>query len=62
MIGPPRTISSRRAASILREVFEQDTDRLRVPAVDGTLVQLGHGAPVCTVAIREPGDVLPPRA
>jgi hypothetical protein len=25
---------------------------------DGTLVELGHGAPVCTVVIREPGTFL----
>ena len=58
MIGLPRTISSRRAASILRRVFEQISTGFAFRLWDGTLVELGRGAPVCTVVIREPGTFI----
>jgi len=58
MIGLPRTISSRRAASILRRVFERIPTGFAFRLWDGTIVELGHGAPVCTAVIREPATFL----
>ena len=51
MIGLPRTISSRRAAAILRRVFERIPTGFAFRLWDGTLVQLGHGTAVCIVVI-----------
>ena len=58
MIGLPRTISSRRAASILRRVFERIPTGFAFRLWDGTIVELGQGAPVCTAVIREPATFL----
>jgi len=54
MIGLPRTISSHRAASILRRVFERIPTGFAFRLWDGTVVNLGHGAPVCTCVIKDP--------
>ena len=62
MIGLPRTIESRRAARVLRRVFERIPTGFAFRLWDGTLVELGHGAPVCTAVIREPAHVHPPHA
>jgi len=58
MIGLPRTISSRRAAEILRRVFARVPTGFAFRLWDGTLVSLGHGAPVCTAVVREPATFL----
>jgi len=47
----PRHISSRRAAVILRTVFDPVAAGFAFRLWDGTLVPLGHGAPVCTAVV-----------
>jgi cyclopropane-fatty-acyl-phospholipid synthase len=51
---PPRHISSRRAAIVLRRVFDQVPTGFAFQLWDGTLVSLGDGAPVCTVVVHRP--------
>lgn len=51
---PPRRISSRRAAIILRRVFDRVPAGFAFRLWDGTVVPLGEGAPVCTVAVHRP--------
>jgi cyclopropane-fatty-acyl-phospholipid synthase len=58
MTGLPRTISARRAAGILRKVFERIPTGFAFRLWDGTLVEVGHGAPVCTAVIREPATFI----
>src|SRR6267142_6562532 len=58
MIALPRNVSSRRAAGILKRVFDRVETGFAFRLWDGTLVELGHGAPVCTVVIREPATFL----
>jgi cyclopropane-fatty-acyl-phospholipid synthase len=58
MIGLPRTVSPRRAAGILRRVFERIPTGFAFRLWDGTRVELGHGAPVCTAVIREPATFI----
>jgi len=50
----PRNVSSRRAAGILRTVFDRVGTGLAFRLWDGTLVELGHGAPVCTAVVHRP--------
>ena len=50
----PRRISSRRAANILRRVFDRIPTGFAFRLWDGTLVPLGHGAPVCTAVVHRP--------
>lgn len=52
--GPPRRISSRRAAIVLRRVFDQVPTGFAFQLWDSTLVPLGDGAPVCTVVVHRP--------
>lgn len=54
MIALPRNVSSRRAAGILRQVFDQVGTGFAFRLWDGTLVELGHGAPVCTAVMHRP--------
>jgi cyclopropane-fatty-acyl-phospholipid synthase len=54
MIALPRRVSSRRASDILRKVFGQVSTGLAFRLWDGTLVELGHGAPVCTAVVHRP--------
>jgi cyclopropane-fatty-acyl-phospholipid synthase len=54
MIPLPRRISSRRAASILRRVFDHLPAGVAFRLWDGTLVPLGLGAPVCTAVVHRP--------
>jgi len=54
MARPPRHISSRRAAIVLRRVFDRVPTGFAFQLWDGTLVSLGDGAPVCTVVVHRP--------
>jgi cyclopropane-fatty-acyl-phospholipid synthase len=54
MIALPRNVSSRRAAGILRRVFDELQTGCAFRLWDGTLVELGHGAPVCTAVVHRP--------
>ena len=54
MIALPRNVSSRRAAGILRRVFDKLETGCAFRLWDGTLVELGHGAPVCTAVVHRP--------
>jgi cyclopropane-fatty-acyl-phospholipid synthase len=54
MIALPRRISSRRAAIILRRVFDHIPTGFAFRLWDGTLVPLGDGAPVCTAVVHRP--------
>jgi cyclopropane-fatty-acyl-phospholipid synthase len=54
MIALPRNVSSRRAAGILRRVFGQVGTGFAFRLWDGSLVELGHGAPVCTAVVHRP--------
>jgi hypothetical protein len=54
MIALPRNVSSRRAAGILRRVFDRVETGFAFRLWDGTLVELGHGAPVCTAVMHRP--------
>ena len=58
MIGLPRTIESRRAARVLRRIFERVPTGFAFRLWDGTLVEVGRGAPVCTAIIREPATFI----
>jgi cyclopropane-fatty-acyl-phospholipid synthase len=58
MIGLPKTISSRRAATILRRVFERIPTGFAFRLWDGTVVQLGEGTPVCTAVIKDPATFI----
>src|SRR5439155_1426869 len=50
----PRHVSSRRAAEILRAVFQPVVAGFAFRLWDGTLVPLGHGAPACTAVVHHP--------
>jgi len=50
----PRNVSSRRAAGILRTVFDRVGTGFAFRLWDGTLVEVGHGAPVCTAVVHRP--------
>src|SRR2546427_4632548 len=54
MIALPRNVSSRRAAGVLKRVFDRVETGLAFRLWDGTLVELGHGAPVCTAVVHRP--------
>lgn len=54
MIALPRQVSSRRASEILQKVFGQVRTGFAFRLWDGTLVRLGHGAPVCTAVVHRP--------
>ena len=54
MIPLPRTVSSRRAADILRRVFARVSTGCLFRLWDGTLVPLGAGEPVCTAVVHRP--------
>ena len=54
MIALPRNVSSRRAAGILRRVFDRVETGFAFRLWDGTVVELGHGAPVCTAVVHRP--------
>jgi cyclopropane-fatty-acyl-phospholipid synthase len=54
MIPLPRRISPRRAASILRRVFNRIPAGVAFRLWDGTLVPLGPGASVCTAVVHRP--------
>src|SRR3989475_13331649 len=54
MIALPRSVSSRRAAGILRRVFDHVGTGFAFRLWDGTLVELGHSAPVCTLVVHGP--------
>jgi hypothetical protein len=54
MIALPRRIGSRRAAGLLRRVFDHVPTGFAFRLWDGTLVQLGGSAPVCTVVVHHP--------
>src|SRR4030095_16571681 len=70
MIGLPRTVGSRRAAGILRRVFERIPTGFAFRLWDGTRVEVGHGAAgltrvwlgrgarVGTAVIREPATFI----
>jgi len=49
-----RNVSSRRAAGILRTVFDRLGTGFAFRLWDGTLVEVGHGAPACTVVVHRP--------
>ena len=50
----PRHISTRRAAEILRTVFDPVAAGFAFRLWDGTLVPLGDGAAVCTAVVHHP--------
>jgi hypothetical protein len=50
----PRTISSRRAAEILRRLFGHVPTGFAFRLWDGTTVALGSGPPVCTAVVHSP--------
>jgi hypothetical protein len=50
----PRHVTPRRAADVLRRVFGRVPTGFAFRLWDGTLVRLGHGAPVCTVVVHSP--------
>jgi cyclopropane-fatty-acyl-phospholipid synthase len=50
----PRHVSARRAAGILRQVFERLPTGFAFRLWDGTLVPVGAGAPVCTAVVHRP--------
>jgi cyclopropane-fatty-acyl-phospholipid synthase len=54
MIALPRSVSSRRAAGTLRRVFDHVGTGFAFRLWDGTLVELGRSAPVCTVVLHSP--------
>jgi cyclopropane-fatty-acyl-phospholipid synthase len=54
MIALPRQVSSRRASGILRRVFGGVGPGFAFRLWDGTLVELGHGPPVCTAVVHRP--------
>lgn len=54
MIALPRRVSSRRAAGILRRLFDRVPTGFAFRLWDGTLVPLGGGAPACTVVVHHP--------
>ena len=54
MIALPRNVSSRRAAGILKRVFDRVETGFAFRLWDGTLVELGHGVPVCTAVVHRP--------
>jgi cyclopropane-fatty-acyl-phospholipid synthase len=54
MIALPKNVSSRRAAGILQRVFDRVETGCAFRLWDGTLVELGHGAPVCTAVVHRP--------
>ena len=58
MIGLPRHVSSRRASEILRSVFGRVGTGFAFRLWDGTLVELGRGAPVCTAVVHRPETFL----
>src|SRR6058998_4164035 len=54
MIALPRNVSYRRAAGILKRVFDRVETGFAFRLWDGTLVEVGHGAPVCTAVVHRP--------
>jgi cyclopropane-fatty-acyl-phospholipid synthase len=58
MIAPPRRISPKRAAIILRTVFDRVPKGFAFRLWDGMLVPVGRGAPVCTVVVHRPETFL----
>ena len=54
MIALPRNVSSRRAAGILRRVFDTVKTGCAFRLWDGTVIELGHGVPVCTAVMHRP--------
>jgi cyclopropane-fatty-acyl-phospholipid synthase len=54
MIALPRNVSSRRAAGILRRVFDRVKTGFAFRLWDGTVIELGHGTPVCTAVVHRP--------
>jgi len=53
-----RQISSRRAADVLRRVFHEVPTAFAFRLWDGTLVPLGHGAPLVTAVIHQPATFM----
>jgi cyclopropane-fatty-acyl-phospholipid synthase len=58
MIPRSRRISPRRAAIILRRVFDRVPTGFAFRLWDGTLVPVGRGAPVCTAVVHRPETFL----
>ena len=54
MVARAPRISARRAAIVLRRVFDRVSTGFAFRLWDGTLVELGHGAPVCTAVVHRP--------
>lgn len=54
MIALAQRISSRRAAAMLRKVFDHIPTGFAFRLWDGTLVTLGGTAPVCTAVVHRP--------
>ena len=50
----PRTVSPRRAAEVLHRVFDRIPGGFAFRLWDGSVVNLGAGAPVCTAIVHEP--------
>jgi cyclopropane-fatty-acyl-phospholipid synthase len=50
----PRTVSPRRAAEALHRVFDRIPGGVAFRLWDGSVVNLGAGAPVCTAVVHEP--------
>jgi cyclopropane-fatty-acyl-phospholipid synthase len=58
LIPLPRRVSARRAADILRRVFDRVAPGVAFRLWDGTLVPLGDAAPVCTAVVHRPETFL----
>ena len=54
MMARPRHITTRRAAIVLRRIFDQVPTGFAFRLWDGTIVPLGDGAPLCTVVVHRP--------
>ena len=54
MIARSQRISTKRAAIVLRRVFDRMPTGFVFQLWDGTLVPLGEGPPVCTVVVHRP--------
>jgi cyclopropane-fatty-acyl-phospholipid synthase len=54
MIPLPRHVSTRRAAGLLREVFDRVPTGFAFRLWDGTLVRVGGSPPVCTTVVHRP--------
>jgi hypothetical protein len=54
----PQNVSPRRAAEVLHRVFDRVPSGFAFRLWDGSVVNLGAGAPVCTAVVHQPATFL----